>query len=179
MTSITSQVVDTYSPVSSVSTRNISRAYKKSILTAAGYSNIQDNTIIGNTGNNILDAGNGGVDLLTGQAGADVFRFSSRPSNFRGTDADHITDFSSVQGDKIQISKSAFGITAVTPSFSAVSDVAALTKALRGSSMFIYDSSSGELHWNQNGLSTGAGSGGIAMVLDNKPTLSPTDLTWI
>ena len=144
-----------------------------------GTGNNLNNIIIGNSANNILDGGNGGTDRLTGLTGADIFRFSTRPSSFRNSSADHITDFSSTQGDKIQITKSAFGITASTATLSVVSSANALTTALSGSSMFVYETSSGELHWNQNGISRGAGSGGVLAILDNKASLSAGDLVLV
>jgi Ca2+-binding RTX toxin-like protein len=147
--------------------------------TINGTGNNLNNIIIGNSANNILDGGNGGTDRLTGLTGADIFRFSTRPSSFRNSSADHITDFSSAQGDKIQITKSAFGITASTATLSVVSSANALTTALSGSSMFVYETSSGELHWNQNGISRGAGSGGVLAILDNKATLSAGDLVLV
>ena len=140
-----------------------------------GTGNILNNTIIGNSANNILDGGNGGTDRLTGLAGADTFKFSTRPSSFRNTIADHITDFSSSQGDKIQITKSALGITASTATLSVVSNATALNTALSTASLFVYNSTNGELHWNQNGISRGAGSGGVLAILDNRASLSSTD----
>jgi len=144
-----------------------------------GTGNTRENIIIGNSANNTIDGGNGGTDRLTGFAGADVFRFSTRPSSFRNTTADHIIDFSSTEGDKIQISKSAFGITASTTTLSVVNGANALTTALGGSSMFVYETSSGELHWNQNGTARGDGSGGILDVLENKASITSGDLVLI
>jgi Ca2+-binding RTX toxin-like protein len=144
-----------------------------------GTGNNLNNTLTGNSANNILDGGNGGTDRLTGLAGADVFRFLSRPSSFSSTSADHITDFSSAQGDKIHITKSAFEITASTPTFSVVSNVTALNTALTGSALFVYNTSNGELHWNQNGTTRGAGSGGILAILDNKASITSGDLMLV
>ena len=144
-----------------------------------GIGNSLKNTIIGNSANNILDGGTGGTDRLTGLGGADTFKFSSRPSIFRNSSADHITDFSSAQGDKIQITKSAFGITASTATLSVVSNVTALNTALAGSALFVYNTSNGELHWNQNGISKGAGFGGVLAILDNQATLSAGDLVLV
>ena len=59
----------------------------------------------GNGRANILEGGAGG-DMLTGNAGADVFVFGEQAVG----DTDTITDFSSSQGDKIDIS--ALGLTA-------------------------------------------------------------------
>ena len=138
-------------------------------LTATG--NTLKNTIIGNSGNNLID-GKSGADSLTGLGGADTFQFSIKPITFSSNTADHITDFSGSQGDKIQIIKSAFGIADSTASLSVVSGSTQVASALATASLFVYDSSSGELYWNQNGITKGAGSGGIFAVLDNKATLS-------
>jgi len=144
-----------------------------------GTGNNRDNIIIGNSSNNVLDGGNGGTDRLTGLEGGDTFKFTFRPTSFRNTTADHITDFSSTQGDKIQISKSAFGIGTSAATLSIVNSASAVATALTGSAQFIYETSSGELHWNQNGLTKGAGSGGILAILDNKASLSAGDLVLI
>jgi len=129
-----------------------------------GTGNSSNNTITGNSGNNTLDAGKG-IDILTGQGGVDIFVFSSKET-FGSSTSDHITDFSS--NDKIQISKSAFGITGTTFTCSSVSGASAVTASLSTNALFVFDSSSGYLYWNQNGKSIGAGRGGIFAILDNK-----------
>ncbi|MHC5825081.1 MAG: calcium-binding protein, partial [Nostoc sp.] len=58
----------------------------------------------GGAGNDILVGGDGN-DILTGDTGADQFVFNSKLEGF-----DVIKDFSWVEGDKIQISKSGFGV---------------------------------------------------------------------
>ncbi|MBN3890622.1 MAG: calcium-binding protein [Nostoc sp. JL31] len=71
-----------------------------------------NDTIVGSSANNVLNGGAGsdtlvggyGADVLTGGAGADKFVFNSK---FEGIDI--IKDFQWREGDKIQISKSAFG----------------------------------------------------------------------
>jgi hypothetical protein len=45
--------------------------------------------------------------------------------------------------------------------------------------MFAYDSSNGNLYWNQNGSVSGFGTGGIFAVLDNKTTLSASNISLI
>ena len=144
-----------------------------------GTGNTLNNAISGNSANNILDGGTSGTDKLTGLEGADTFRFSTRPASFKNTTADHITDFSSAQGDKIQIAKSAFGVTASTATLSVVSNTAALNTALSSAALFIYNTSSGELHWNQNGITKGAGTGGVLAILANRATLSAGDLLLV
>ncbi|MCP9783493.1 hypothetical protein KBY83_09210 [Cyanobium sp. WKJ7-Wakatipu] len=178
-TLISSDVDSVESSVSWVLGTNLENLTLTGTTTINGTGNELDNTIIGNSANNILDGGNGGTDLLTGLGGADTFKFSSRPSSFRNSSADHITDFSSVQGDKIMITKSAFGINASTATLSVVSNATALNTALSTASLFVYNTSNGELHWNQNGIIKGAGTGGVLAILDNKATLSAGDLVLV
>jgi Ca2+-binding RTX toxin-like protein len=144
-----------------------------------GTGNTDDNIIIGNDVANILDGGNGGKDILTGGGGSDIFAFSSRPQRFRSDQADHITDFSSAEGDKIRITKRALGITSSTVSLGIANGAGEVDRALSTSSLFVYDTSNGELHWNQNGTGRGAGTGGVFAVLDNRATLSSGDFTLI
>ena len=174
-----SDVDSVQSSVSWVLGTNLENLTLTGTTTINGTGNELNNTIIGNSSDNILDGGNGGTDLLTGLGGADTFKFSSRPSSFRNSSADHITDFSSVQGDKIMITKSAFGINASTATLSVVSNATALNTALSTASLFVYNSTNGELHWNQNGIIKGAGTGGVLAILDNKATLSAGDLVLV
>ena len=69
-----------------------------------GTGNALNNAIYGNAGDNILDGG-AGTDTLTGGAGADTFVFSSRSDMGLGINRDVITDFNSLQGDKIDLTK--------------------------------------------------------------------------
>ena len=126
--------------------------------------NALDNIITGNTGNNTLNGG-AGIDILTGQGGADTFAFFSKQI-FGASTSDHITDFSS--NDRILISKSTFGISVSTFTCSSVSDDKAVTTSLATDALFIYDASSGNLYWNQNSNASGAGTGGVFAILDNK-----------
>jgi len=138
-----------------------------------GLGNERNNVLIGNDASNVLDGGRGGTDRLTGMGGADVFRFSFRPLKFSDFYADRITDFNSAEGDKIQLSRSAFGIAAnASVSLAIVAGDDETEVALQTAAMFVYDISQGELHWNQNGAFRGLGSGGILAVLETKPALS-------
>ena len=143
-----------------------------------GTGNAAANSLTGNSANNVLD-GKDGRDSLTGQAGADTFLFSTKPT-LGLTTADHITDFTSTQGDKTQISRAAFGITSnATASLTTINTATALTKALSSSSLFVYDSRDGSLYWNQNGSTAGFGTGGIFAVLDNRASLTATNISLI
>ena len=145
-----------------------------------GIGNTLKNTIIGNSGNNILD-GLTGTDILIGGIGADSFRFSTKPT-FGTSIADHITDFNASEGDSIEISASLLGLTMgptvrLGLSLTTVSNASALTKALGSASTLVYDSSNGNLYWNQNGNKSGFGTGGIFAVLDNKTALSSSNIS--
>ena len=144
-----------------------------------GLGNSLDNTIIGNSGSNILDGGDGGRDVLTGGAGADQFRFSSRPHDFSAGAGDVITDFNPSENDRIRIHRSAFGITASRATISTVVSSDAVGAALESSVLFVYDTSKGQLHWNQNGVGVGAGDGGVLAVLTNRPSLTPSQFTLV
>lgn len=175
----TSEIDSVQSSISWVLGTNLENLILTETSSINGTGNERNNTIIGNSANNILDGSGGGTDRLTGLGGADTFKFSTRPSSFRNSSADHITDFNSTQGDKIQISKSAFGISTSTATLSVVSTSNQLSYALTSAAMFIYDPKSGELHWNQNGMSRFAGSGGVLAILDNRASLSGVDLVLV
>jgi len=143
-----------------------------------GTGNIYNNTIVGNSSANILD-GKAGVDRLTGNLGADTFAFSNKPLTFTTAAVDHITDFKAGQGDMIRISKDTFGITASTATLQIITSSTELGGALASSNLFVYDSSNGNLHWNQNGTSIGAGTGGVFAILDNKSPLIASNIQLV
>ena len=141
-----------------------------------GTGNSFDNIIDGNVGSNILD-GKEGRDVLTGGDGADTYVFSTISSSAFGlAGADHITDFNPALGnpalgDRIQIQRSAFGISnTVVSTLSAVSGDSAVETALKTTALFVYDSSKGYLYLNQNGTESGYGDAGVFAILDNSPT---------
>ena len=65
--------------------------------------NAGNNTLDGNGGNNILIGGLG-VDTMRGNLGADTFDFNAILESLAGTSRDIVTDFSTAQGDKIDLS---------------------------------------------------------------------------
>ncbi|MBO1541531.1 M10 family metallopeptidase [Pseudomonas sp. OA65] len=78
-----------------------------------GIGNSLNNVLIGNAGRNVLDGGAGndilsgglGTDSLTGGAGGDRFVFNTLGELGIGATRDTISDFSSLQGDKLDLSK--------------------------------------------------------------------------
>jgi Ca2+-binding RTX toxin-like protein len=76
-----------------------------------GTGNSLNNSLTGNDNNNLLDGGQGndtliggiGADTLTGGTGADTFVFNASNETGVGSLRDIITDFSSLQGDKIDL----------------------------------------------------------------------------
>ena len=135
-----------------------------------GVGNKLDNIIYGNNNDNMID-GNGGRDILTGGLGADTFRISTIPSYGISKSA-RITDFSSTN-DTLLINRSRLGLLSDTDlTFLSVSSSTALSDALKTSTIFIYDTSSGALYYNQNGTGLGFGTGGVFALLDSKPFIS-------
>lgn len=139
------------------------------------------NLIAGFGGNDVLIGGSlsdtliggDGVDVLTGGSGADKFVIE-RSSTLNSSTADKITDFSVSDGDKILIDRNLFPNVSTTVSVVAAGgsrsiQSSRLRSALSSSSSFVYNASTGELWWNQNGSSSGAGQGGIIAILTNKP----------
>ena len=124
-----------------------------------GTGNSLSNVLTGNNSNNNLNGGEGidtliggaGNDTLTGGLGADAFRFDS-PLN-AGTNLDSITDFSIIQGDTIQLSRSIFTAFTTTGTLAASAFVvgAAATTATQ---RILYNSATGLLSYDSDG--TGA-----------------------
>ena len=109
------------------------------------------------------------VDTLTGTAKkADTFDFSSSP-NYNSS-ADRITNFSTKDKDKVQISSGIFGLSG-TGTFKIAKNSKDLTKLLASDTQFIYNKGDGGLYFNENGSASGYGNGGIFAVLEGKPTL--------
>lgn len=130
-------------------------------------------TLNGGDGNDTLLA-SAGTDRLSGGAQTDVFRFDVLPG-FGAAVADHITDFLAAAGDSIEVKRSAFGIAAgASVSLIAVNSTIGLNTALRTNILFVYDTRSGHLYWNQNSTANGVGSGGLFAVLDPLAGIAPS-----
>jgi Ca2+-binding RTX toxin-like protein len=133
-----------------------------------GTGNSLDNIVIGNNSANTL-YGAGGNDTLTGNLGADIFRFNSQTEGI-----DTITDFTA--GDKIALSAVGFGGglagTAISASQFAIGSVATTS-----SQRVIYNSTTGGLFFDADG--SGAGAAVQFGSLANKATLGATDFTVV
>ena len=137
-----------------------------------------NDSLDGKAGNDLLDGG-AGRDLLTGGSGADRFRFATA-GGFGTAQADRIIDFSRSEGDRIELSRSAFGLSAgAAVSFQAVNSDADLSRALSSSTLLIQDLRDGSLLFNQNGTAAGAGQGGVFALVSQGLTLQAGDLALV
>ena len=162
-TSTVTRIDETFANVQTV---DITAGASANIINAQSWTG--DAKLKGEAGNDTITGGSG-INTYTGGVGADKFRFTLKPE-FTASLADHITDFSGTQKDKIEISRSAFGIGKTAKvSITSVNGSTARDAALAQASLLVYDSSTGELWWNQNGSTAGAGSGGVFAILDNQP----------
>ncbi|MEJ6486264.1 Calx-beta domain-containing protein [Nostoc punctiforme UO1] len=178
---------------------NVERLTLTGTANIDGTGNSLNNTITGNSGNNLLKGlggndilvggdgndilvGGAGNDLLTGGNGTDQFLFSSSVAFTTSSfGVDTITDFS--QGtDKIALSKSSFiALTSAVNSnllgseFTIINVAVANEISIAGgsSAKIVYNSTTGNLLYNQNAASAGLGSGGIFANL--KTTLDAND----
>ncbi len=151
-----------------------------------GTGNSSANTLIGNLGDNILVGGSGndlisggyGKDKLTGGSGKDVFIFNSEPGS---ENIDTITDF--VHGtDKLQFSSSIFdGLAGFNGTLGSDQFYAAAgaISAHDSSDRLIYNSSSGALYYDQDGLGGAAALQVALLGTGSHPTLSASDIQVI
>jgi Ca2+-binding RTX toxin-like protein len=142
------------------------------------YGDVGNDTLIGGTGNDKL-VGGAGNDSLTGGSGKDNFIFDTgKFFASRDLGLDGITDFE--LGDKIVLSKSTFTTlkSSLGEGFNNLKDFAVVTNGIAARSSqasIVYDSVNGDLYYNQNGSSSGFGSGALFANLVNHPTLSGSD----
>jgi len=157
---------------------NLENLYLMGTASINGTGNSANNIIIGNMANNILD-GKRGADTLAGMGGADIFYFSSKEV-IGNTGATHIMDFNAAEGDLIRIKRSAFGFgSGINVTVAKITSSTELNAALGTASAFVYDSSTGNLYWNQNGAIAGAGAGGVFAVLDNHADLDNSSISLV
>ncbi|MEH2259884.1 calcium-binding protein [Nostoc sp.] len=136
-----------------------------------------NDTLIGSAGNDTL-VGGAGNDILTGGAGADIFLYNINAAfNGSAIGVDILSDFKSLEGDKILLDKTTFSAIASTPGtgFSNASDFKITSSAETSTAKIVYDPVSGQLFYNQNGSAAGFGSGGLFATLIGAPTLTASD----
>ncbi|MGL5508428.1 MAG: calcium-binding protein [Microcoleaceae cyanobacterium] len=137
-----------------------------------------DTLLGGLTGNDILNGG-AGKDILTGGNSRDYFVFGS--STGFGVDlADEITDFASLEQDKIILDPEIFTnlVSVQGNGFSVISEFAVVNSedlAANSIAKIVYNSSTGGLYYNVNGNEAGFGTGGQFANLTNKAALTATD----
>ena len=188
--------------IQSSATFTLSNFTENLILTGTsainGTGNALANTLTGNSANNILDGGAGndnliggagndtlrgraGADTLTGGVGNDNFVFNTAPEQ----SFDIITDFKVSGNDRLQFSKAVFtGLSSANPTNAGVvltaSDFisrADITSASNSGQHLLYDSDSGALYYDADGVGANAGVQ-IALIgtSTTHPTLFSTDI---
>lgn len=144
------------------------------LLSGAG-----NDELYGEVGNDTLMGGNGN-DLLSGGLGSDRFVFDSGVAFAAAIGVDRITDFvSSV--DRIVLDKTTFtALTTAANNVLSPSEFAVVNSASLASSSIariVFDSTTGDLFYNQNGATSGLGSGGRFAVLSGVTSLSSGSFT--
>jgi len=131
------------------------------------------------TGTSTADAiaAGAGKNQLTGSAGADAFIFESA-GEFGIGNADVITDFKASEGDKITISKDAFGGLSKID-LGTASGSQGLKKSAISKKSLVYERTTGSLYFNENGKQKGFGDGGLFAVLQGAPVLGKSDFVLI
>jgi Ca2+-binding RTX toxin-like protein len=138
--------------------------------------NQTDNVLVGEGGRDYLYGGQGndeliggaGNDNLTGGAGSDTFVFAE-------LGADIITDFNSADGDQIELDSSFFSnVTDISTEFGTVTSNADVDTS---SELIVYNTTSGQLFYNQNNTDDGFGTGGLFATLSGAPALTAADFT--
>jgi Ca2+-binding RTX toxin-like protein len=150
--------------------------------------NSADNTLFGGIGSDTISGGLGsdrligasGNDSLTGGDGSDRFIYDSNAAFVTSAvGTDQITDF--VSGtDKIVLDKTTFtALTSIAGNgFNLASEFAVVgsdAAASTSSALIVYSSESDNLFYNQNGVTSGLGSGAQLATLSGITTLSAND----
>jgi Ca2+-binding RTX toxin-like protein len=136
-------------------------------------------SLIGGVGNDFLNGGEGS-DSLTGGEGSDRFIYDRGTSIFSSSfGIDQITDFVS-STDKIVLDKTTFAaLTSIVGSGFNISKEFAVvgsdTAAGTAEALIVYSSETGNLFYNQNGVTSGFGSGAQFATLSGITTLSASD----
>jgi serralysin len=141
------------------------------------FGNEGKDVLIGGTGNDFLYGG-AGDDILTGGAGKDRFVFGDgTPFNAASLGIDRINDFTPGE-DSIGLNKATFNLSKrdFASNFAIVTDDAS---AATSTAAIVYNSGSGSLFYNPNGIDVGFGTGGQFASLFGQPTLSACDFKLV
>ena len=125
-------------------------------------------------GNDFL-AGQGDGDLLIGEAGEDYFRLSLA---LKPESPDQLLDFTPAEGDRLIIDAPTIDTQAIA-SLKVIHASDNLSIAAQSDALMLYNKSTGELFFNQNGAEQGFGKGGLLAVLPNKPDLNTGDIFMV
>jgi Ca2+-binding RTX toxin-like protein len=135
--------------------------------------------LIGGLGNDIL-IGGAGNDTLTGGSGSDRFLYDTNAAfSASAIGSDRITDFG-LNSDKLLLDKTTFtalksvagsGFSVAADFASVVDDAAVATNG----AFVVYSRATGNLFYNQNGISAGLGSGAQVATLAGMPALTAND----
>jgi Ca2+-binding RTX toxin-like protein len=138
-----------------------------------------NDTLIGGSGNDLLKGGSGS-DRLTGGTGSDRFIYDTNATfTTSSVGIDQITDF--VGGtDKIVLDKTTFTMlgSVVGDGFNLAQEFAVVgsdTAAASAEALIVYSSETGNLFYNQNGVTAGLGSGAQLATLTGIPALDAHD----
>lgn len=134
-------------------------------------------TVKGGAGDDTL-LGGGGKDVLTGGTGKDAFVFSNAPGS---ANFDRITDFSTTQGDLIHLGKGVFKAFAYTGTLHAEDFHAAAgaTQAHDSSDRLIYNTTTGVLYYDADGLGGAAAVQIARLGTSSHPALAYDDIQII
>ena len=141
------------------------------------FGNEGKDALIGGTGNDVL-AGGAGDDILTGGMGKDRFVFGDgTPFDAASLGIDRINDFTPGE-DSIVLNKATFNLFKqdFASNFAIVTDD---DSAATSTAAIVYNSSSGSLFYNTNGIDVGFGTGGQFASLFGQPILSVCDFKLI
>lgn len=135
--------------------------------------------LLGSNGNDVL-GGDAGNDTFTGGSGNDKFLYNTNAVfKTASVGIDAIADFTH-SIDKFVLDKTTFSAisSVVGTGFSVASEFAIVTSntaAATSKADIVYNSASGNLFYNQNGTSSGFGTGAQFAILTGTPTISATD----
>jgi Ca2+-binding RTX toxin-like protein len=136
-----------------------------------------NDAIAGEEGDDILQGGSGN-DILTGGSENDQFLFGGSGVAFNTIGLDSVSDFS--VGEQLVLSQSTFvGLSNGSGFAAQFAIVSNETEAYNSSALIVYNSSNGALFYNQDGATTGYGTGGQFATLVNTPALAASDFTIV